>query len=355
MFLLIFFEINYFLIDLFKNLGYHISMKNLWGESSSIQRTRYDIFVKTLSIMLVCAILIPTIYFNWSNIKAWAKDLFAKPAIEQKMVYTPIGSTDFDAVFLRVHQLEVLSKQYNAVDYQQRTLSYLRSCKYNNTQWSILAGTPDETFIKYVKANEGSYNISSFRPTNEGQANETLTDILFTVPATNEQVDFYHMFAVMNVLHRTNNQKASDLAGWGGDLVELMATFKESTETGDALLTTIRNAFNGNASYGFGSTDVCADFDAVNIINIYNASNNKSIASCAVEYYKNLSTNIRKSSFKSSTFSGYTNLNSLKNVIKTRLQSNDYITTLASSLSVNFTTHQTVVDACIQVFAEYIY
>jgi hypothetical protein len=327
-------------------------MKDLWGDSSSIKRTRYNILVKTTLIILLASIVLPTFYFNWNNIKAWAKDLFTKPTIQQSFDYTPIGNETFDDVFSRVHELEVLAKRYKPTERSRLTLNYIRTSKYNSGIWGTFnAISPlDENFVKFVKENEGEHNITSFRPATEGGA---ATDLYFTAPSTSDYVDFYHLFATMESIS-TNKQSIADVGGWAGDLVELIYTFKDSTDTGDTLKTTIQTAFNGAATYGFGETDVCADFDAVNIMEIYKSSTNKSIATCASNYYKTLTKEKRIEAFRESTFPGVSDAD-LQSTIKTRLTGNTYIMMLASSFGISLASCENVVNACVEVFAEYIY
>ena len=306
-------------------------MMDLWGNTKK-NRKQFRL-VAGMGLFFICAIICTLVFLVNLGTEKPKKTTPITISQEQK---------DFDALFLRVKQLEELSKQYDETDYQLRTMIYIRSGAYNDSQWSTIAGAVDADFELYVETNQGTNNLTGLK-----------TVETFKVPSTKEVVDFRHMFAVMNVAY-SNVQNTTDLSGWAGDLVQLMDEFKSSIKTGDELLTVIRAAFNGNST--FGSADVCADFDAVNIIKNLKSTNGATIYSSINSYYKNLTNQRRIQTFKQTTFAtGYTNAEELEAVVLNRLKFNMYISLLASTYGLDFTTHAHIVDACIQVFVEYLY
>lgn len=314
-------------------------MMDLWGNTKK-NRKQFRI-IAGMGLFFISAIILTLVFLvNLGEEKPKKTTTTVTITQEQK---------DFDALFLRVKQLEELSKQYNETDYQLRTMIYIRSGAYDDSQWTMIGGNVDVDFESYVQANQGTNNLTGLKSV------ET-----FKVPSTKETVDFRHMFAVMNVAYK-GVQNATDLSGWAGDLVQLMDEFKSSIKTGDDLLTDVRTAFNGNSA--FGAADVCADFDAINIIKVLRATSDATIYSSINSYFKNLTNQRRVQTFKQTTFTSSSKEN-LIDEIKTRI-TGDYVSgydiytnavhQLAHTYGIDYVTHAEVVNACIQVFAEYIF
>ena len=332
-------------------------MRDMWGEKSS-GRARYNALVITTTILLVCTILGTTIFFNWiyivdffkeskDKIKNWFKDdkTSTTEVVREEVSYS---KDDFTELLFKIQKLEELSKEYNEIDYGLRAIVYIRTGKYNNVAFNSVLGAPDVEFEKYVEKNQGELDLVELKYVKD-----------FIIPSTNEKVDFRHMFAAMNGEY-FNDQEKSDTAGWAGDLLDLINQFKNSTETGEALLTLIGDQFNGNSSTStFSNEDVRADFDAVNILDLYDPTSPYTygtISGCMSNYYDTLNNDDRIVGFRSKTFTGeYNFVADLQEEILTRLKANTYISYLANMYNVDFTTHTTIVDACAQVFAEYIY
>lgn len=311
------------------------------NRNSFKHRNRYYCFLFTCIMVLLLSILGLLIFVNWNLIKNAFK-YFEKPK-----VYVSQQQKDFDNLFLRVQKLEELSKEYNSEDYQKRAIVYIRSGAYNDDRWNALGGSVDSDFEIYVAEHQGNYDLVGLKNVQT-----------FKIPATNEIVDFRHMFAAMNFLYVDNtiDQNLADIGGWAGDLCQLVAEFKDSGLTGNVLLTAVKSSFNKSAS-SFASADVCADFDAVNIMNNYkNQSFNKSIFLSVYNYYNNLTNESRIQQFKNNVFeTEYATMGEMSLAVRTRLLNNLYITALGNEYGINFTTHAEVINACIQVFVEYIY
>lgn len=259
-----------------------------------------------------------------------------------------INETAYQKLIGRLLKLEELAKAYDSDNWQINMLSYIRSAVYNDSEWSIVAGAMDENFVEYVATNQGSVDLNNFR-------NNTGANATFVAPSTKETIDFYHMFAVMNVVYK-GNQSSSDLSGWAGDLVQMMGYIKNTGLTGSALLTKVRTEFNAlSTGYGFGKQDVCADLDAVNIIKIYKSSGDSSIVECMDNYYQSITEQERVANFKSATFSGgYSEAS-----ILSRLSSNFYIMGigsygLAAKYGVTISDSNEICTTCIKVFVEYL-
>lgn len=306
-------------------------MMDLWGNTKK-NRKQFRALVG-MGLFFICAIIVTLVLLVNLGAEKPKKPTTTPATISQEQ-------KDFDALFLRVKKLEELSKQYDETDYQLRAMIYIRSGAYNDMQWSAVCGNVDLDFDAYVQANQGTNNLTGLK-----------TIETFKIPSTKEIVDFRHLFAAMNGAFVGGN--STDVAGWAGDLVELMNEFKSSSKTGDELLTDIRNAFNGNSTYG--SADVCADFDAINIIKTLKATSGTTIYDAINSYYKNLTNTRRVQNFKQTTFPSSSTVVAVEDAILPKLESNMYIVGWAFTHGLNFETHANAVDACIQVFAEYLF
>ena len=103
-------------------------------------------------------------------------------------------------------------------------IKYIRTGveRYNSASWGIMAGTEDEGFAKFVKNMENELNAEL--PEDERLAITGLKNInQFKLP-NGDKVDFGHMFGAMDITyHNTGSENHADVAGWAGDLVDLVS------------------------------------------------------------------------------------------------------------------------------------
>lgn len=251
---------------------------------------------------------------------------------------------EFNELCSVIEELETLSEEYNSEDYIKRALIYIRSGKYNSQEWKLIGGDTDTDFDAYVQKNQ------------EKDVSELKTKESFVIPSTKESVDFVHMFATINVNFIDDEYAQSDLSGWGGDLFQLAASIKDCGKTGTELKQYIESLFNSETG-AFNSQDVCADLDAVNIAKLLK-TNKTSIKDTMSAYYNNLSSEYRKGDFITNVFSkNYTDLNSLKQDIYSRVKNNNFL--IFWGIRNNFSTTEVqnlnILEECCNVFAEYLY
>ena len=237
--------------------------------------------------------------------------------------------------------LESLSKAYNSSGYQKRVLVYIRSSRYNSSQWNFIGGSLDEDFVTYVHENDA--NLEYLR-----------TKDSLTYPNSDDEIDFVHMIATINLLN-TNDNKCADLGGWGGDLCQLVQEIKDTDKTGEELKELVLSKFNVTSS--FGSEDVLADLDAVNIYTIYKSqTGTKSFADAISTYYKSLTHSARKNSFSNYLFANQSvNTTSQKvDYLFNRLSGNYYLGILNESYGISFSENENQFKVCLEVFVEYL-
>ena len=112
----------------------------------------------------------------------------------------------FNELFAKVKYLEDLSKEYDEENYQLITAMYIRSAQYPDSEWKDVLGDFDEDFIAYVEINEGDKNVSSLR--------DLGYNYTFKNPDTKQEIDFYKLFANLNVILLQDKGKF-DAASWG--------------------------------------------------------------------------------------------------------------------------------------------
>lgn len=319
-------------------------------------RKKYYItlFVSIYVVIFICCALL--LVANWNAIKQLFKKKQTQPVVDQ---------TAYNQLFDKVRYLEKLSKQFNENNYQLRTVEYIRSVKYNNSTWSRMDIGDKTAFEAYVLANEGDSAVSELK--NLG------SDYTFIVPATGEVVDFYHMFATLNSLIYVGTSGFSVAAGWGGDICQLAADYKDKKDdfaNYAALKDSVSNAMMSLSS--FGTEDRNADIDAVNIYNIYfeNPYAYKSVSSAISIYYLSTTKKEQNNLFIESL--GIDNLTTQvrEQVLYNKLQSNIYIQTLSNTYGFKMPKRSESVDldlnsdagykeavyrACIKAFIDCLY
>jgi glucan-binding YG repeat protein len=169
-----------------------------------------------------------------------------------------------------IENLEVLEQyadafsQISGKDKNELVLNFIRTGvdRYNDGNWKTLAGEEITAFTAYVEEQDSENHTTAM----------ALRDIVvddFKLPNGN-QVDFGHMFGTMNISYLT--QVASDdLAGWAGDLCDLMLFSKDygnvPAGTIDEMADYIRiNCFGVDAKDAFGMDDFYGDLDAFYLI-----------------------------------------------------------------------------------------
>ena len=242
-----------------------------------------------------------------------------------------------------INRLEVISKNYNVENFNDRVLIYIRCKRYSTNQWNLLGGTLETDFESYVTTNQNGIDLSYLQ-----------TKEFFVDPITMKNIDFIHMFATMNL--QLKNEMYGDLGGFGGDICQLVSDLSIlDIDNENDLINEAKTKFNGISSFGY--EDVLADIDAVNIINVYNdLQNDKKLISKSIEtYYSNLSQKKRLSSFSNYLF-GNTNLSAedkCENVLN-RLKSNILITKLCQTYNIDFEQNEKEFNICINLFVNYI-
>lgn len=310
-------------------------------------RKKYYVTLFVSIYVTIFTVLALLVWANWKYIKSVFQTQQPQLSTEQ---------SQFNELFDNVGHLEALSKEYNKENYQLRTAAYVRSMKYYDDDgiWTTIDTLSSLNGFKSF-VNQKQPKIENYF--NGLAANE----YSFTVPKTKQKVDFFHMFAVLNVTILSNgNENLADLSGWGGDICQLATDFKDTTLENEELYSAIKQNVNSNQS-SFGAEDRNADIDAVNIYSLITSNKfYNSIYFASIMYYSDLTVDKQIDMFKS--YLGIKDVDNSFAVTKLyrRLISNQNLSTMASSFGFvypitgeeNYEQLKTIYEVCIQVFVE---
>lgn len=182
---------------------------------------------------------------------------------QQRWYFESVNDKNFDLI----DNLYTLAQTYDSNNATTLTFQYLRSGKYNSSQWSEVAGDIDTSFSNYVSSNS---NLSFLKNTSQ-----YLYD-------NNQRIDFTHMCAVINaIIYDSDSIKSvfvgedviDNLSGWAGDLQTLVIDMIDNTaESSRNNYNTLYNKFMdlmGSYSYHFSTEDLLADLDAIYYMKLF--------------------------------------------------------------------------------------
>ena len=306
------------------------------NRNSYKHRNKYyqTIFI-TIFVVLISLLGI-TVYANFDMLKR----VFTYTPPEAEL---PENVRIYNSVMYRIQKLEELSFAYDKENYQLRVLTYIRSDRYNDEIWSKYVGEVDVEFTTYIHENQGDLNIEELRSIE-----------YLNIPQSNTRIDFVHMIATLNSLFSNGQSSISDMCGWAGDLVQLMAQYKDTELTGEDLVNAIKSTFNGGEESVLGSADINADFDAVNIYNNYLNSSVKSLYLIMQNYFENMTSKSRIKMFNENMFEDVANVEDLSNEVLLKLN-NDNIDAWLMIYGVDDGNYNHIIEACAKVFANYIF
>ncbi len=181
------------------------------------------------------------------------------------------STTNYSDFLANLKQLEVYADEFAAQssrDPGELVLNFIRTGveRYQDGNWAALAGQEITVFTDYVEEQDAV----------NGTAVMDLRDIVidnFTLPNGNP-ADFGHMFGTMNISYVASAMQSDDLAGWAGDLCDLLYYCARETKVPEGSIDEMadyikENCFGVNASEAFGWDDFYGDMDAYYLIREY--------------------------------------------------------------------------------------
>ena len=167
-----------------------------------------------------------------------------------------IFSVTFDQALNNLNKLESYISEYKTEKSSSKPLNelilgFIRQGKYDDTTWSIVAGSIPKDLLPYIKEKDAQHNTKALEC-------RTYGDIFLP---TKKNIDFVHLFAVMNGMDFMPS--SATLVGWGGDLAQLAQDLKNNfrDETNlDKLIIEAKKFLGIKGQFGEG--DLNADIDA---------------------------------------------------------------------------------------------
>ena len=137
---------------------------------------------------------------------------------------------DYETFFFYLGLLESIAYMYSAeyapdTDPAELVIKYIRTGvdRYNSGSWEIMAGKEDKKFAEFVAAMEDELNLSSEDGMDSWLAICSLKNLGMIFMPNDELMDIGHVFGVMDITyHNKGSQNHADVAGWAGDIVDLI-------------------------------------------------------------------------------------------------------------------------------------
>ena len=180
---------------------------------------------------------------------------------------------DYDTFLFYLGLLEQLVFEYinenPGKDPLDLIIKYIRTGveRYNSGSWGIMAGYEDAGFAKFVAQMEDAIN-SEVTDESEMLAICSLKNLKSFVLPNGDIADVGHMFGTMDITYHNNfSINHADVAGWAGDLVDLLEYADVSGVSGtlEEMVAEISESYLGATppveQAGFNYTDIIGDLD----------------------------------------------------------------------------------------------
>ena len=287
--------------------------------------------------------------------------------VEIPKLETPVTS-DYETFLMNLALLEELANSYAAEvpgkDPAELVIKYIRTGveDYNDGSWGIMAGYEDKGFADFVARVEDEYN--SMEGTTEFITVSALKNIeLFELP-NGDIVDFGHMFGAMDITYfNKKSQNHADVAGWAGDIVDLIefSDYGGTDGTLEEMIEIVAKDYllqdNPDEVGGFNQQDIYADLDAFYLMkDLLSATYSEGyIAALFEEYFvEELSLESRADYFLKNRLNGVSTRQDVRDAVYNAYTGNKMITTLEATREFKTDNLADLRKACCYVFADYI-
>ena len=235
------------------------------------------------------------------------------------------STTNYPHFLANLKQLEIYADEFAAQssrDPGELVLNFIRTGvdRYQDGNWAALAGQEITVFTDYVKQQDAANGTNVM----------DLRDIViedFYLPNGNPS-DFGHMFGTMNISYVNAAVQSDDLAGWAGDLCDLLyfsALYGHVPPAGtvDEMAAYIReNCFGVNADDAFGWDDFYGDMDAFYLVKEYEAGNGSFSDLMEAYFTAELSDEDRSVYFLNNRFPGQTTREAVRTALYNAYRTN---------------------------------
>lgn len=276
---------------------------------------------------------------------------------------------NYDSFMESLYWLEIVAQEYArknpGKDPLALVIKYIRTGvdRYNSGSWGIMAGYEDTEFANYVKQVQDNANLEI------DDASQMLNIIglkdieEFYLP-NGDWTDFGHMFGMMDISYHNNfSQNHIDVAGWGGDLVDLLSAADRHSVTGslDEMSKFIREnillyALDGESDL-FSQTDMYGDMDGLYIVDQlreleYEAGDLSAIFNSY--FTEALNDESRADYYLKNRLDGASIRNAVREAVYNAYIGNKVVTTLENTREFESNNLDDLRKACCYAFADYI-
>ena len=235
--------------------------------------------------------------------------------------------------------------------------------RYNSGSWNIMAGYEDEGFAKYVMDQEEAFNKAV--PNIEDMINVTgIKNIKNFELLNGDSVDFGHMFGTMDITyHNKTSINHADVAGWAGDLVDLLSTADRHDVTGtvDEMIKIIGEQYLNHSIAGesdqFSQTDMYGDLDGYYFMNELIGADYEAgmLYNMMKSYFSDSLTNEQRADyFLKNRLGGVTSRSDIREAVFREYTGNGVIATLEGTREFKQTDVSDMRKACCYAFADYL-
>ena len=266
------------------------------------------------------------------------------------------ATTNYADFLANLKQLEVYADEFAAQssrDPGELVLNFIRTGveRYQDGNWAALAGQEITVFTDYVEQQDAANG------TNVMELRDIVIDD-FTLPNGNP-ADFGHMSGTMNISYVNTAVQSDDLAGWAGDLCDLLyfsALYGHvpSGGTVEEMAQYIReNCFGVNADDAFGWDDFYGDMDAFYLVNEYQAGNGSFSALMEAYFTAELDDVDRSVYFLNNRFPGLTTREEVRTALYNAYRTNVGIQILEADRGIS--DYATLRQASCYALADYLF
>ena len=291
--------------------------------------------------------------------------------VEISMLETP-EVNNFEDLITNLKLLEDITAEYvrenPGKDPLALIIKYIRTGvdRYNSGSWGIMAGYEDANFAEYVSKYEDTINSQA---EDEGQMIRisSLKNInKFNLPNGN-LADIGHVFGTMDITYHNNfGLNHADVAGWAGDLVDLVSLADEYAVSGtlDEMVADItenyllRETFPTKPKEGtFGQTDMDGDLDGFYIMQqLASAEYSTGDLTALFQNYftEDLTNEDRAAYFLNKRLNGVSLRADVRNAVYNAYTGNKMVKTLEDTREFTSDDLVTLRRACCYAFADYV-
>ena len=246
-------------------------------------------------------------------------------------------------------------------------IKYIRTGvdRYNSGSWGIMAGTEDADFAEYVVMIEEMLNEELVAAGEDPFVKLTGLKNLEAFELPNGEIcDIGHIFGMMDITyHNKFSVNHADVAGWGGDMIDLMEFADRGGVSGtlEEMVVDISENYLGvtppSGQAGFNQYDVCGDLDGFYFMSVLEDMEYEMYALTALmgEYFnEDLTEEIRADYFLRNRLDGVTVRGDVRDAVYQAIVRNNVVATLEGTRDFYTDDLDTLRKACCYAFADYL-